>query len=267
MSNRLQMNLSLAHNSEDQVKENLGEISQRQNSLVQRMTTFHPWTGYIWSPCLKKDQPKKSTHRNSIDWERQPTCNHIFCLNYYANYLQIFFKCYLLPKSKLTVSTQKTILNTRNYWELRIEEEGSGIKDWESRIEDWRTVNLLLSGTIYLSNFEVLPSCYRKNLHLMTWFRYNQRKCTLLYPFLSQFSERQQSPPTWKTCFHMTNICVSYRECLEKNNSGKCNNLTWITVCNDNFWNKMKLAYFWHFQKGHMSYYTLFFPKYVHTSS
>ena len=137
MSYRLQMNLSLAHNSEDQVKENLGEISQRQNSLVQRMTTFHPWTGYIWSPCLKKDQPKKSTHRNSIDWERQPTCNHIFCLNYYANYLQIFFKCYLLPKNKLTVSTQKTILNTRNYWELRIKEEGSGIKDWESRIEDW----------------------------------------------------------------------------------------------------------------------------------
>ena len=40
-----------------------------------------------------------------------------------------------------------------------------------------------------------------------------------------------------------------------------------FTVRNDNFWNKMKLAYFWHFQKGHMSYYMLFFPKYVHTSS
>ena len=136
MSYKLQMNLSLAHNSEDQVKENLGEISQRQNSLVQRMTTFHPWTGYIWSPCLKKDQPKKSTHRNTIDWERQPTRNCIFCLNYYANYLQIFFKCHLLPKNKLTVSTQKSILNTRNYWELRIEQEGSGIKDWGSRIKD-----------------------------------------------------------------------------------------------------------------------------------
>ena len=222
------MNLSLAHNSEDQVKENLGEISQRQNSLVQRMTTFHPWTGYIWSPCLKKDQPKKSTHRNTIDWERQPTRNHIFCLNYYANYLQIFFKCYLLPKSKLTVSTQKTILNTRNYWELRIEEEGSGIKDWESRIEDCglRDCQLTFECTIYLSNFKALPSCYRKNLYLITWFQYSQRKYTLLYPLLLQFSERQQSSPTWKTCFHMTNICVSYRECLEKNNSGKCNNLT-----------------------------------------
>ena len=133
------MNLSLAHNSEDQVKENLGEISQRQNSLVQRMTTFHPWTGYIWSPCLKKDQPKKSTHRNTIDWERQPTRNCIFCLNYYANYLQIFFKCHLLPKNKLTVSTQKSILNTRNYWELRIEEDGSGIKDRGLRIEGLST--------------------------------------------------------------------------------------------------------------------------------
>ena len=139
MSYRLQMNLSLAHNSEDQVKENLGEISQRQNSLVQRMTTFHPWTGYIWSPCLKKDQPKKSTHRNTIDWERQPTRNCIFCLNYYANYLQIFFKCHLLPKNKLTVSTQKSILNTRNYWELRIEEDGSGIKDRGLRIEGLST--------------------------------------------------------------------------------------------------------------------------------
>ena len=265
MSYRLQMNLSLAHNSEDQVKENLGEISQRQNSLVQRMTTFHPWTGYIWSPCLKKDQPKKLTHRNTIDWERQPTRKRIFCLNYYANYLQIFLKCYLLPKSKLTVSTQK--FHPQYSKLLRIENWGGQIRDQGSRIEDWGTVNLLLSGTIYLSNFKALPSCYRKNLHLMTWFRYNQRKCTLLYPFLSQFSERQQSPPTWKTCFHMTNICVSYRECLEKNNSGKCNNLTWITVCDDNFWNKMKLAYFWHFQKGHMSYYMLFFPKYVHTSS
>ena len=126
------MNLSLAHNSEDQVKENLGEISQRQNSLVQRMTTFHPWTGYIWSPCLKKDQPKKLTHRNTIDWERQPTRKRIFCLNYYANYLQIFLKCYLLPKSKLTVSTQ-------NYWELRIEEDRSGIKDRGLRIEGLST--------------------------------------------------------------------------------------------------------------------------------
>ena len=132
MSYRLQMNLSLAHNSEDQVKENLGEISQRQNSLVQRMTTFHPWTGYIWSPCLKKDQPKKLTHRNTIDWERQPTRKRIFCLNYYANYLQIFLKCYLLPKSKLTVSTQ-------NYWELRIEEDRSGIKDRGLRIEGLST--------------------------------------------------------------------------------------------------------------------------------
>ena len=140
MSYRLQMNLSLAHNSEDQVKENLGEISQRQNSLVQRMTTFHPWTGYIWSPCLKKDQPKKLTHRNTIDWERQPTRKSIFCLNYYANYLQIFLKCYLLPKSKLTVSTQKfLILNTLNYWELRIEEDRSGIKGWGLRIEGLST--------------------------------------------------------------------------------------------------------------------------------
>ena len=134
------MNLSLAHNSEDQVKENLGEISQRQNSLVQRMTTFHPWTGYIWSPCLKKDQPKKLTHRNTIDWERQPTRKRIFCLNYYANYLQIFLKCYLLPKSKLTVSTQKfLILNTLNYWELRIEEDRSGIKGRGLRIEGLST--------------------------------------------------------------------------------------------------------------------------------
>lgn len=139
MSYRLQMNLSLAHNSEDQVKENLGEISQRQNSLVQRMTTFHPWTGYIWSPCLKKDQPKKLTHRNTIDWDRWPTHNRIFCLNYYANYLQIFCKCYLLPKSKLTVSTQKSILNTQNYWELRIEEERLGIKDWGLWIEGLST--------------------------------------------------------------------------------------------------------------------------------
>ena len=140
MSYRLQMNLSLAHNSEDQVKENLGEISQRQNSLVQRMTTFHPWTGYIWSPCLKKDQPKKLTHRNTIDWERQPTRKCIFCLNYYANYLQIFLKCYLLPKSKLTVSTQKfLILNTLNYWELRIEEDRSGIKGRGLRIEGLST--------------------------------------------------------------------------------------------------------------------------------
>ena len=219
MSNRLQMNLSLAHNSEDQVKENLGEISQRQNSLVQRMTTFHPWTGYIWSPCLKKDQPKKLTHRNTIDWERQPTRKRIFCLNYYANYLQIFFKCHLLPKNKLTVSTQKSILNTWNYWELRIvnwelrrKDQESRIGNQGSRIEDWRTVNLLLSGTIYLTNFKALPSCYRKNLHLITWLRYRQRKYTLLHPLLLQFSERQQSPPTWKTCFRMTNICVSLIE-------------------------------------------------------
>ena len=147
MSYRLQMNLSLAHNSEDQVKENLGEISQRQNSLVQRMTTFHPWTGYIWSPCLKKDQPKKSTHRNTIDWERQPTHNCIFCLNYYANYLQIFFKCHLLPKSKLTVSTQKSILKleTIENWESRRKDQESRTGDQGSRIVDWGTVNLLLS--------------------------------------------------------------------------------------------------------------------------
>ena len=160
MSYRLQMNLSLAHNSEDQVKENLGEISQRQNSLVQRMTTFHPWTGYIWSPCLKKDQPKKLTHRNTIDWERQPTRKSIFCLNYYANYLQIFLKCYLLPKSKLTVSTQK--FHPQYSKLLRIENWGGQIRDQGSRIEDWGTVNLLLSGTIYLSNFEALPMLQKK---------------------------------------------------------------------------------------------------------
>ena len=160
MSYRLQMNLSLAHNSEDQVKENLGEISQRQNSLVQRMTTFHPWTGYIWSPCLKKDQPKKLTHRNTIDWERQPTRKRIFCLNYYANYLQIFLKCYLLPKSKLTVSTQK--FHPQYSKLLRIENWGGQIRDRGSRIEDWGTVNLLLSGTIYLSNFEALPMLQKK---------------------------------------------------------------------------------------------------------
>ena len=137
MSYRLQMNLSLAHNSEDQVKENLGEISQRQNSLVQRMTTFHPWTGYIWSPCLKKDQPKKLTHRNTIDWERQPTRKSIFCLNYYANYLQIFLKCYLLPKSKLTVSTQK--FHPQYSKLLRIEEDRSGIKGRGLRIEGLST--------------------------------------------------------------------------------------------------------------------------------
>ena len=155
-----------------------------------------------------------------------------------------------------------SILKTIENWELRR-------KDWGSRIEDCglRDCQLTFECTIYLSNFKALLSCYRKNLHLITWFRYSQRIYTSLYPLLLQFSERQQSPPTWKTCFRMTNICVSYRECLEKNNSGKCNNLTWITVCDDNFWNKMKLAYFWHFQKGHMSYYTLFFPKYVHTSS
>ena len=132
MSYRLQMNLSLAHNSEDQVKENLGEISQRQNSLVQRMTTFHPWTGYIWSPCLKKDQPKKSTHRNTINWERQPTHNCIFCLNYYANYLQIFCKCYLLPKVnwQSRLKNPSSILATIENWESRR-------KDWGSRIEDW----------------------------------------------------------------------------------------------------------------------------------
>ena len=151
MSYRLQMNLSLAHNSEDQVKENLGEISQRQNSLVQRMTTFHPWTGYIWSPCLKKDQPKKLTHRNTIDWERQPTRKSIFCLNYYANYLQIFLKCYLLPKSKLTVSTQK--FHPQYSKLLRIENWGGQIRDQGSRIEDWGTVNLLLSGTIIFIKF------------------------------------------------------------------------------------------------------------------
>ena len=112
--------------------------------------------------------------------------------------------------------------------ELRIEEEGSGIKDWESRIEDCglRDCQLTFECNIYFSNFKALPSCYRKNLYLITWFQYSQRKYTLLYPLLLQFSERQQSSPTWKTCFHMTNICVSYRECLEKNNSGKCNNLT-----------------------------------------
>ena len=164
MSYRLQMNLSLAHNSEDQVKENLGEISQRQNSLVQRMTTFHPWTGYIWSPCLKKDQPKKSTHRNTIDWERQPTHNCIFCLNYYANYLQIFCKCYLLPKSKLTVSTQKSILNTWNYWELRIEEEGLGIKAQGLWIEGLSTyfwvyyIFIKFQSTAFLLQKKITPN-------------------------------------------------------------------------------------------------------------
>ena len=148
----------------------------------------------------------------------------------------------------------------------RIRNQGLRIKDQGLRIEDWKTVNLLLSGTIYLTNFKALPSCYRKNLHLITWLRYSQRKYTLLHPLLLQFSERQQSPPTWKTCFHMTNICVSYRECLEKKQQWKMQQPN-FTVCDDNFWNKMKLAYFWHFQKGHMSYYMLFFPKYVHTSS
>ena len=169
------MNLSLAHNSEDQVKENLGEISQRQNSLVQRMTTFHPWTGYIWSPCLKKDQPKKLTHRNTIDWERQPTRKRIFCLNYYANYLQIFLKCYLLPKSKLTVSTQ-------NYWELRIEEDRSGIKDRGLRIEGLSTyfwvyyIFIKFQSTAFLLQKKFTPnnmaSIQSKEVYFITSFTF-----------------------------------------------------------------------------------------------
>jgi len=38
------MNQSFQHNSRDQVTENQEEIFQRQNSLVQRTTTCHPWT-------------------------------------------------------------------------------------------------------------------------------------------------------------------------------------------------------------------------------
>ena len=207
MSYRLQMNPSLAHNSEDQVKENLGEISQRQNSLVQRMTTFHPWTGYIWSPCLKKDQPKKSTHRNTIDWERQPTHNHIFCLNYYTNYLQIFFKCHLLPKSKLTVSTQKSILNTRNYWELRIEQEGSGIKDWGSRIKDcglkdcqltfeWYYIFIKFQTTAFLLQKKFIPNnmvlIQSKEIHFIISFTFAiSRKTTKSSHLEDMFSHDQ----------------------------------------------------------------------------
>ena len=146
--------------------------------------------------------------------------------------MQITFRYFLnatyCPKINWQSQLKKpsSILETIENWESRRKDQESRIGNQGSRIVDWGTVNLLLSGTIYLSNFKALPSCYRKNLYLITWFWYSQRKYTLLYPLLLQFSERQQSPPTWKTCFRMTNICVSYRECLEKNNSRKCNNLT-----------------------------------------
>ena len=132
--------------------------------------------------------------------------------------MQITFRYFLnatyCPKINWQSQLKKpsSILETIENWESRRKDQESRTGNQGSRIEDWRTVNLLLSGTIYLSNFKPLPSCYRKNLYLITWFWYSQRKYTLLHPLLLQFSERQQSPPTWKTCFRMTNICVSLIE-------------------------------------------------------
>ena len=63
------MNQSFPHNSTDQVTENQEEISQRQNSLVQRTTTCHPWTECKWNPylkdntCLKKKNEYNATYR------------------------------------------------------------------------------------------------------------------------------------------------------------------------------------------------------------
>ena len=182
--------------------------------------------------------------------------------------MQITFRYFLnatyCPKVnwQSRLKNPSSILKTIENWELRR-------KDWGSRIKDcglrdcqltfaWYYIFIKFQSTAFLLQKKFIPNnmvlIQSKEIYFIisftfAIFRLKDNKLLLLgrhvfaWPTSVLVIESAWKKQQWK---------------MQQPN---------FTVCDDNFWNKMKLAYFWHFQKGHMSYYTLFFPKYVHTSS